>query len=122
MKRDLNLLRDLLLSIESMSPEVQKTYFDFQHLCDDDVKLKYHIFLLVNANFVTYLDTKYSDDNYPRYFLFALTMDGADYLDSVRDNDIWTKTQNALSSVGKSITLNTVKTVAEKFILSSLNL
>lgn len=74
MKRDLDLLREMMLKIESLSnSEHQICIDDFFDICDDAKKNSLHIELLLDAKFIEILKgSKYWDDEY-QAFDFSIT-------------------------------------------------
>ena len=46
----------------------------------------------------------------------ALTWEGNDYLDLVRDNSLWKKTKETITKKGLPLVFDTIKTIAGAFI------
>lgn len=121
MKRNLDLIRDILFRVESSN---QQTFdeSDFSDLSSDPLELRYNIYLAVNAKFLKAIDvtTLGSGCSVPEYTILHMTNLGCDYLDSVRDRTVWQKTKETLKTVSGSVTLEIVKTVASKIAISLL--
>jgi hypothetical protein len=109
MKRDLELIRKILLVVEDEQP---------QSLPDESSeRIGYHVQLLLDAGFVEgkVMWSQVGEAYIPHgYVVQRITMAGHDYLDSVRDPKVWTKTKSVLENVGGSAALEVVKDVAVK--------
>lgn len=111
MKRDLDLIRDLLLSIERESPH---NVFSIKNLPDigkgtPETTIA-HFNLLITANFV-----ERARDIYGVILLkdkYSITNQGYDYLDSVRDSELWAKTKSTAEKAG-GFTLEIVGEIAK---------
>lgn len=108
MKRDMDLVRDLLLGIERdpqfdgtrmLSPTKPKDLGITNHSMEE---VSYHLAMLVEAGFVSGKATGLRiGTNIP--VISKLTWQGHEFLDDIRDPDIWTKTMErtkGLTSVG----------------------
>jgi hypothetical protein len=103
-KRDLNLLRDLLLWIEADStmdgtreyyfdPNDREALPDFSGHSFDEIA--YHVNLLVTSGFVDGAVTVYS----PRVVIRKLTWDGHEFLDNIRSDTFWGKAKTHFASL-----------------------
>lgn len=111
MKRNLDLIRAIMLRIESSS-ETSFDAYDFLDLCTDKSALHYNIYLMYDAGFIEALEVEILQSSLPVYRILWLTNYGCEYLDTVREPSVWQKTQTALQSVGGSAPLDIVKSVA----------
>lgn len=102
MKRDMDLIRELMLKLEDLPMEVGRIV----HIPPDAVEIQvtgyemdqidYHLSLLRKAGFV---DT--GGVNVGNGIGFrGLTWAGHDFLDSVRSPDVWNRTKQAASAAG----------------------
>lgn len=115
MKRDMGLMRLLLLKLEELDEDGQSIY----HYSSDDLQIdgytwpqvNYHYDLAVKAGLVDM-----GGSGIMNGILFRrLTWAGHDFVDAVRDEDIWNKTkEGALAAGGFSFDL--VKDLAKGFI------
>ena len=107
MKRDDDLLRQLLLEMESS----EEWLFD-----DDpgegqlDERRAYHLHLLNDLGFVS-----------RNRFTFRMTARGHDYLDAVRDEGVWAKTKRSVQETGGSATVEIIKEIAIAFLKKKLS-
>nr|DAR17896.1 MAG TPA: YjcQ protein [Caudoviricetes sp.] len=126
MKRDLDLIRDILLDIES-APSDSISIYDLakNHNVSPDLVF-YQIQLLKEAQFlkVRYLMKVLTPDSkkYDDIRISRLTLQGHDYLDTVRNNEIWSKTKASIVKLGTSVAFSTITRIASRLLESSLPL
>ena len=123
LKRDLDLLRSMLLKMESLDSSYGIIRLHtFRELCDDDVVLSLHIQLLLDAGFIEVADSLYADDMVQDFLINRITFAGYDYLDTVRDESIWGEIKKRLASVGKSASLDIVKALGVAIVKQHLGI
>lgn len=115
MKLDYDCIRYLLISIEeSKNPRLLAS-----SLANDKYNVKtvlYHIECLLDVNYlevskpINSLASAYND-----YFIFRITMFGHQFLDSIRNTDVWNKTKTTSKEIGVT-TLNSILKIAESII------
>lgn len=121
MKRDMDLIRELLLAIEKQD-ENPDGWIDFDQLGLSDYPLKmlsYHVMLLKQAGLVEAQD--FADPN-PDGFLWlpkTITWNGHEFLDTIRDPEIWRRTRESARRAG-GFSLDIVKGLAKGFIRKKL--
>ena len=120
MKRDFDLLRALLLRMES----INKRSFDeddLLDLCEDKNLLYLHLHLLVEAGYIKLHDhVSYSGGE--RFLISHITSSGYDYLDSVRNESVWTPIRKKIGEYGGSLALAIVRDLADAAIRARLGL
>ena len=118
MKRDMDTVRELLLRIDDADylparPTPQYVHFNaFVRPGEDPDRLSYHLRLLIEAGFA-------KADPLGFVAISGLTWQGHEFLDSVRDPEIWRKTKEAAAKVGGS-TLEILGALAKGFIKTQL--
>lgn len=97
MKRDLDLIRNMLLTIESVDADnPHKIYIGtFIDLCGNPYIISQHIQLLMDSGFIE-ADGPFYDDDIEDFYIKRITSAGYDYLDSVRNPDVWAATKSKL--------------------------
>lgn len=124
MKRDLDLLRDILIRIEDTDlSENRLSSSDFSDLGAPDFSpydVSQHIMLLADNGYIEISAIKSIGMKSPKYQIKRITSAGYDYLDSVRDAGVWSEVKRKLSSAGASFTLDIVKSVATAIIQNRL--
>lgn len=112
MKRDLELIRNMLLFIEGQGLDVRLEVNDFLGLNPSRDIIAYHLYLLANAGYIECTQLPVLGTRYPKTIVKWLTPAGCDYLDSVRDASVWNKTKEKLVAVGGQASLDIVKDLA----------
>ena len=114
MKRDMDLIRELLLKLESwpvergdmvpISPGAISTENHSPH------EIEYHLTLLKEAGFVDF-----PQEWQAGFFFRVITWEGHDFLDPVRDPKIWAKTKDGALAAG-GFTVDLLKDLAKGFV------
>jgi hypothetical protein len=100
MKRDMDFVRTLLTEIEKGDGTEDMAHLLPKDASDEDVrKLQYHLTMLVNeAGLVTGIEAhSLSGEN---WLQLNLTWAGHEFLDTVRDPDIWQRTKQGAKAAG----------------------
>lgn len=118
MRRDMSLIRELLLKLEALplrpgacmmfepeDPDLIIPGYDFD-------QIYYHFELLREVDLIT--GSSSATCTFSR-----LTWAGHDYLDAVRDPEIWEKTKNGAYAVG-GLTFDLIKDLAKGFVKKQL--
>lgn len=99
MKRDMDLIRDLLLKVENASePQSSGSLSDGQSEADKDIATK-HIRLLQDAGYINCISTNPISGRW-RCQNIELTWEGHEFLDTLRDKDRWEKTKGVAAKAG----------------------
>ena len=99
MKRDPDLERQILLAIEAYDGESRPGYADLSGLGATRLQINYQTRLLHEAGLVWAIDCETFDDRFAMTPV-RLTMSGHEYLDSVRDEEVWRRTKQGAQAVG----------------------
>lgn len=111
MKRDLDLIREILIFIEENAELNENLYLsDFQQLNKPLDEIAYQLQLLNDAGFIESKEIK-AIGLYD-CFVDRMTMYGHEYLDSIRNETVWSKTKEKLNVIGGSASLSVVQTLA----------
>ena len=103
MKRDNDLIRDLLLRFESEADYVLL----MPHDLDGPERLERgHILIMIDQGLLAPIQRE----------TFRITASGHDFLEAIRSDSIWQKTKTAVAETGGSATLDIVKQLAVGFI------
>jgi hypothetical protein len=116
MKRDLDLLRDILLDVEDWNDPEPLRLEALGYDGKTQQEIGYHLELLEDAGYIDANITKWNTGAYATGLILRMTMAGHDYLDSVRSPEVWNKTKTALEKVGGGAALDVIKDVASKIL------
>jgi hypothetical protein len=97
MKRDMDLVRKLLLLIEEEGHDRNGWIEEIAVEGYTDLQVSQHIWLLGNGGFIEIIDLSAEETCYrPR----CLTWRGTEFVETVRDRDIWDRTKSIAGRVG----------------------
>lgn len=100
MKRDFDLIRHIMIDIEKIPAFQQEQNFSYEGY--DTATINQHIALLIDAGLVK---GKASETNVKRSVLVDdLTWQGQDFLNAMRDDNIWNKAKEQVLKPGVSFT------------------
>lgn len=116
MKRDLDLIRRILLYVEE-TVDLGDGGFDLLEIPEEEYTTVYgHLRLLEDAGFVELLALgrmpERPDLDAPAMAVRRMTNAGHDYLDSVRDDRAWTAVKQKIAAVGGGVSLAIAKAIA----------
>lgn len=95
MKRNLDLVREILIDIEKNAKGIQADWTFSKPEYDPD-EILYHIKLLFDAR---YVDGKFVEE-VGTYWVDRITWSGHEFLDAVRDSGAWKRTKEASAKMG----------------------
>lgn len=117
MKRDMDLVRKILLKIEE--EYVSTPIYNLTIEGYDMETVAYHCEILHEAGLVSDYEAQYGDDEIVIFGVGGLTWEGCDYLDKVRDDSIWQKTKSAIKEKSLPLIFDTIKTISSAFITAA---
>lgn len=109
--RDMDLVRKLLLQLEKVDFPLGNYVIVFPEIEGyDSDQIDNHLDLMCDAGFL-----KKSMPLARGYAFHGLTWEGYEFLDSIRDDEVWKKTKGGLQSAG-GFTVDLLKDLAKGFI------
>ena len=112
MKRDMDLIRLILLEIEKAEEnEVENMNIDGYSKED----IVFNAKLLKQNNMIE----NFEEDVLGNYYIGSLTWGGSDYLDSIRDNSKWKRIKSVIKEKALPFTFDIVKSVATTIIAAT---
>ncbi len=117
MKRDMDLVRLILLKIEEEYKSTALINLSIDGYDMDTVA--YHCNILHEAGFVSNYNANYAGNKLYIFSVGALTWDGNNYLDKIRDNSTWKKIKDIIAQKGLPLVVETIKTVSNAFITAA---
>ena len=118
LKRDLDLIREILLLIEESNRALAVSDIRIPEYTTEEIV--FHVELLSDAGYVELSRPKYLSR--VCYVVQRLTMKGCDYLDSIRDERVWKDTRATVLRTVGSAPLDIIKDIAVALIRDRLNL
>jgi hypothetical protein len=106
MKRDLDLIRKMVLVIED-APSGRAP--DLAIEGSTPGKVGYHAYLLVDAGLARGVDVTSMDSEGPEALITSLTWAGHEFAESARDETRWKKAMGIVKEKGGAITLDVLK-------------
>jgi hypothetical protein len=104
MKRDMNLVREILIWTENnehgrvgKNPEIEGY---------SEEEIGYHVYIMDQAGLLKAVDMTSLNDPSPSATLIELTWHGHEFLDAAKDDTIWAKAKNTLFKTTTSITFD----------------
>ena len=124
MKRDMDVVRDVLLAFEDSAEAVDRID-DLSISGHDRSVIWHHAMILADKGYLVdvHRDVRMSGDDYVLLVQegaeYRLSWDGHEYLDAVRDPKIWAKTKEGAKKVGSS-SVDVLLAIARGLIKSKL--
>ena len=106
MRRDFDLIRQILLRVEAVDTLDGKPDLKIEHFTDPDVA--HNLDLIVQAGLISGVEVKIGMDGYwslSKVNLSTLTWPGHDFLDSIRDDSLWAKIKEKAKEPGLGLNL-----------------
>ena len=124
MKRDMNLIRSILRSVESVEPTQFPTAVQFREEGYDDATVFEHVRLMLDAGL---LDGFVQDGSprpmyVPQMAIRGLTWIGHDFLANAADDDRWHKATELVTKKAGSVAFDLLAEVLSKLARASLGL
>ena len=96
MKRDMNLIRAMLLQIESSSDGIRNLVVEVEG--HSSMEVNYHLRLLIDYGLIEGIVTETQGP--PIIWIRRMTWDGHDFLEAIRPRDVWQRVQQRLDALG----------------------
>ena len=111
MKRDLDLIRTLLIQIEDREEyENPLSSHDINIEGYSIDQINYHLDLLNDAGMIEGWSDP--DSSGTTWFVQRLTWNAHEFLDAARNDNIWKKTKEKIKQIGSSVSFDIVKQIA----------
>ena len=118
MKRDMELVRLILLKIEE---EYSSTAISNLNISGYDMEtVAYHCKILNEAGLISDYGARYADNSLRSFGVGSLTWEGNDFLDKIRDNSQWKKVKDVIVQKGlPPPVIETIKTISSAFVTAA---
>jgi hypothetical protein len=109
MKRDMNLVREILLW--ATAQEDAGIYRNPTLDGYSESQIAHHVHLMWQAGLVEAANATTNSSGGPAAIIMSVTWAGHDFIDAARDDTIWNKTKNKVLSSGAAFTFDLLKEV-----------
>ena len=109
MKRDMNLVREILLWATAQENAGIYTNPVLPEYTEDQIS--HHVHLMSQAGLVDAVDITTNSSAGPSALLMSVPWAGHDFIDAARDNTVWNKAKSKVLSSGASFTFDLLKEV-----------
>jgi hypothetical protein len=109
MKRDMNLVRKVLLFVEALPESDGFTQFKDSNFTERQVE--YHAVMLVEEGLLKRDGVFVEAEGGISFICDALTYSGHDFLDAARDDTIWRKAMDKIAGTTGSVSIEVLKAV-----------
>jgi Hypothetical protein (DUF2513) len=103
MKRDLELIRQLMLAIELKDTRFSTESIEIDGY--DSSQINYHLQLLVEAELAVGKVLNYLGSERPTIVIEKLSWEGCNFLDDARNESVWQKTMEIVKDKGGSVSV-----------------
>ena len=110
MKRNWDTIREILLETEALKAGTDLTPADFDKDRLDEIA--YHVKLLEESGLVKASMTEYLGGGSIHFDIERLTWSGHEFLDAVRDDNVWKKIKKMASEKGVAMPFDVIKATA----------
>ena len=118
MKRDMDLVRLILLEIEDKYRST--AIYDLAIDGYDTEMVAYHCKILNEAGLISDYKAQYADNEIYVFGVGSLTWDGNDFLEKIRDDSQWKKVKETITKKGLPLVVDTIKSVANALISATV--
>ena len=118
MKRDMDLVRLILLEIEDKYRST--AIYDLAIDGYDTEMVAYHCKILYEAGLISDYKAQYADNEIYVFGVGSLTWDGNDFLEKIRDDSQWKKVKETMTKKGLPLVVDTIKSVANALISATV--
>ena len=118
MKRDMDLVRLILLEIEDKYRST--AIYDLAIDGYDTEMVAYHCKILYEAGLISDYKAQYADNEIYVFGVGSLTWDGNDLLEKIRDDSQWKKVKETITKKGLPLVVDTIKSVANALISATV--
>lgn len=118
MKRDMDLVRLILLEIEDKYRST--AIYDLSIDGYDTETVAYHCKILHEAGLISDYKAQYADNKIYVFGVGSITWDGNDFLEKIRDDSQWKKVKEIITKKGLPLIIESIKSVANALISATV--
>ena len=115
MKRDMDLIRKILFSIEGQGNGRSIDELKIEGYTEKEIV--FHSKILYDGGYLLDFIERYADNDYLIYYsVGCLSWSGCEFLDEIRSETVWNKTKETINNKGLPMVLDVIKNVASAII------
>lgn len=119
MKRDMELVRKILLYIEENYVDI--ALYDIDIKGYDFKQIAYQCKLCYEARLISDYAGNYCSNEINSFGVGSLTWEGHEFLEKIKDKSIWNKTKEIMKEKGIKFTIKAVEKIAGKLVEIGIN-
>lgn len=121
MKRDMDLIREILLEVEQHDGDRDIGHIEIEGFSQDDIR--YNVYLLDQAGFIQGCILLGIGSIKPCGFaILGMTWAGHDFLDAIRSDSVWAKVKGKLEEYGGAASFVVIQQLAEHVMRAGLGI
>jgi len=120
MKRDLDLIRSILLAMEASPTGYAPEELHVPGFTDDQIG--YHVYLMGQAGFIEASEVTSRDSSSPQAIPICLRWEGYEFLDAARDDTRWRQARTAIREKAGTVTVAVLTQVLVSMAKSAMGL
>lgn len=117
MKRDMDLIKDILLEIEKSKPFESIQNFEIENHEQDEILA--HCEMLYERHLIKEFKPVYAYGGIVSAFVSGLTWEGCDFLETIRNDNVWNNTKKFIKDKSLPMAIDTILTISKSFIESA---
>lgn len=114
MKRDMELVRKILFTIEETVDNVAECNFKVDNYSMEQVA--YHCALLFEGGYIENYKGQYGSGELYTFVVGRLTWEGHDLLDKIRSDSVWNRTKETIINRGLPMVVDVIKDISSSVI------
>lgn len=114
MKRDMDLVREILITLSEANEPINASVFTSERY--DYELVAYHFQIMDEAGLIEAKFLRADGNPYYSARAIRLTWQGNDFLSSITSDTVWRKVKNVLSKIATDVPLEVYKTTATKLV------
>ena len=118
MKRDMDLVRKILLAMEAQPGARFKGRLFLEGYTYDQTG--FHVLLMIQAGLIEGIDATTHDSFGPEGIPTQITWAGYDFLDASRDDSRWDKAKEIVKEMGSSVSFDVLKSLLVQIMMSQI--
>lgn len=115
MKRDWEIIREILIKLEELEPN--KGYLQLNDFPPEKAyEYSYHVALLIESGFIKGEITKTIGNTPNSFLIYGLTWNGYELLNTIKSPKLWDDIKQYFKKHGLTMTVDFIKLIAQKII------